>query len=119
MRWADPVRGLVAPDQFIGLAEESGFIVVMGEWVLAEAARAARRWSRLTTGKGLTMSVNLSPNQLRSPTPRDVVAEARGRAEPWQLDLEITESTMMDDMLAGRCTIDLLAETGCGSRWTT
>jgi EAL domain-containing protein (putative c-di-GMP-specific phosphodiesterase class I) len=100
VRWAHPTRGLVAPDQFISIAEESGLIVPLGAWVLREACLQAKRfqqrdprWSRLT------MSVNLSGRQLGQPDLPDVVGRALTDAElsPGDLQLEMTESVLMDD----------------------
>jgi diguanylate cyclase (GGDEF)-like protein len=100
VRWAHPTRGLVAPDQFISIAEESGLIVPLGAWVLREACLQARRfqqrdprWSRLT------MSVNVSGRQLGQSDLEDVVRAALTDAElpPGDLQLEMTESVLMDD----------------------
>jgi diguanylate cyclase (GGDEF)-like protein/PAS domain S-box-containing protein len=100
IRWEHPERGLVPPGEFIPLAEETGLIVPLGAWVLAEACRQLREWhAASTTGRLLTMSVNLSPRQLAEPgLPSEVDAilhDSGVRADSvW---LEITESTLMRD----------------------
>jgi diguanylate cyclase (GGDEF)-like protein/PAS domain S-box-containing protein len=100
VRWQHPTRGLVGPDQFIAIAEETGLIVPLGEWVLRTACKQARlfqtrdpMWSRLT------MSVNLSGCQLGLRDLVELVASAHSDAElsPEHLQLEMTESVLMDD----------------------
>ena len=67
LRWEHPERGLLGPGEFIGLAEESGLIVPIGEWVIGEACRALAGWRREgRVGEDLTVSVNLSARQLGS-----------------------------------------------------
>lgn len=94
LRWDHPARGFVPPDTFIPLAEESGSIVPIGEWVLREACREAASWP-----KPLQIAVNLSPVQFRS---GDVVRIVHGvlletALAPERLVLEITEGALMDD----------------------
>jgi len=96
LRWNDPERGLVPPMQFIPLAEDTGLIIAIGEWVLREACIQAKRW--LDAGYGpLTMAVNLSPRQFRQKNLVQMVAAilAETGLPPDCLELEITESTMM------------------------
>jgi diguanylate cyclase (GGDEF)-like protein/PAS domain S-box-containing protein len=96
LRWNDPGRGIVPPMQFIPLAEDTGLIVQIGEWVLREACAQARRW--LDQGLGpLTMAVNLSPRQFRQKNLVQTVSSilADTGLPPACLELEITESTMM------------------------
>jgi diguanylate cyclase (GGDEF)-like protein/PAS domain S-box-containing protein len=95
LRWNDPGRGLVPPAQFIPLAEDTGLIVPIGEWVLREACAQARRWE--DAGYGLTMAVNLSARQFRQKRLIQLVSDILGASglAPARLELEITESTMM------------------------
>jgi diguanylate cyclase (GGDEF)-like protein/PAS domain S-box-containing protein len=96
LRWDDPGRGLVPPAQFIPLAEDTGLIVQIGEWVLREACRQLKAW--LDAGLGpLVMAVNLSPRQFRQKNLVETVAGilAETGLPPDRLELEITESTMM------------------------
>jgi len=108
VRWHHPRRGLVAPDAFIGLAEETGAIVGMGRWVLGEACRQAARWTALAAGASpdeaaelarFEVAVNVSGRQLQRPEFVGEVAEALAEAglAPRRLVLEITESVLMAD----------------------
>jgi diguanylate cyclase len=100
----------VAPVEFIPVAEESGLIIPLGEWVMTEACAQLARWRQLTGCGNLTMSVNVSPRQLRT---SDVVAMV-GRAlddgglEGSALWFEITESSMMLDTSDTVATLDAL-----------
>ncbi|HEX3158595.1 MAG TPA: EAL domain-containing protein [Gemmatimonadaceae bacterium] len=98
VRWNHPDQGLVSPNDFIPVAEETGLIVPLGRWVLWEACRQLKQWHELPGGEGLTVSVNLSPRQF---TQTDVVGEvARALAatglDPRSLKLEITESVIIE-----------------------
>jgi diguanylate cyclase (GGDEF)-like protein/PAS domain S-box-containing protein len=96
VRWEHPVRGLVPPDEFIPIAEQSGQIVELGRWVLREACAQARRW-RDGHGCDRTMSVNLSALQLSDPDLVGDVAAALAESglEPSSLILEITETALI------------------------
>jgi diguanylate cyclase (GGDEF)-like protein len=101
VRWEHPVRGLVAPLDFIPLAEETGLIVEIGRWVLGEACLRARELQeRFPMEPPLAMSVNLSARQLQRPEIVDDVTASlmQTRLDPSSLVLEITESVMMQDM---------------------
>ncbi|MEV4842528.1 EAL domain-containing protein [Micromonospora matsumotoense] len=97
VRWAHPELGLVGPDRFIGLAEETGLIVRLGEWVLRQACRDARAWHREFPGAKLVVSVNLAARQADEPAIVDTVASALSRTGlPAELlQLELTESAVM------------------------
>ncbi|MEW6562535.1 MAG: PAS domain S-box protein [Pseudomonadota bacterium] len=97
LRWRHPVRGMVPPDRFIGIAEDSGLIVEIGEWVLQTACAVARKWNG--EGKPLhKVAVNLSARQFVSNdlvgSVRRVLDEAGCRPE-W-IELEITESLLLE-----------------------
>jgi diguanylate cyclase (GGDEF)-like protein/PAS domain S-box-containing protein len=100
VRWEHPTRGLVPPSEFIPLAERSGLVVELGEWVLREALTSLARWQR--AGRDWSVGVNLSPRQLVGTDFPDVVkqvlAETGAAAE--RLVIEVTESTLMDDPAA-------------------
>jgi len=101
IRWEHPTRGLVSPADFIPVCEETGLIVPIGEWVLSEAGRQARRW-REEHGISLAVSVNLSARQLLRSDLTALVAtmlQDTG-ADPADLCLEITEGTLLQDMHA-------------------
>ena len=96
LRWTDRERGQVEPSEFIPLAEDTGLILPMGEWVMREACTQAKRW--LDAGYGpLTMAVNLSARQFRQKNLVQMVSTilAETGLPPENLELEITESTMM------------------------
>jgi diguanylate cyclase (GGDEF)-like protein/PAS domain S-box-containing protein len=100
VRWEHPTRGLIAPDQFIPIAEETGLIVPLGAWVLREACLQARRFQQQDPRwSELTMSVNLSGGQLGQPDLIDLILETLRDADlrPEHLQLEMTESVLMDD----------------------
>jgi diguanylate cyclase (GGDEF)-like protein len=108
VRWEHPERGLVGPGEFIGLAEETGMIVQIGEWVLRDACRHAVEWQRRRS-ESLTLRVNVSARQLAEEglpqTVADVIAESG--IEPGRLCLEVTESVLIEDP---ELTIRKLAE---------
>jgi diguanylate cyclase (GGDEF)-like protein len=97
VRWQHPRRGLISPDQFIPLAEESGVINALTHFVLDAALLQCRRW--LDAGIDLTVSVNLSMRNLHDPQLPETIGRmlADAGVEPERLNLEITESTIMAD----------------------
>ncbi|HUF83386.1 MAG TPA: EAL domain-containing protein, partial [Acidimicrobiia bacterium] len=100
LRWRHPERGLVAPGEFIALAETTGLIVPIGAWVLEEACRQTAQWQEAAAQTPpLSISVNLSPRQLAEPTLPDEVARiiAETGVHPDSVWLEITENTLMFD----------------------
>ncbi|HEX2736924.1 MAG TPA: EAL domain-containing protein, partial [Acidimicrobiia bacterium] len=100
VRWQHTERGLVAPHEFIHLAEETGLIVPLGNWVLDEACRKIARWQKTgPANEGFVVSVNLSARQLAQSDLIDQVTNALERtgARAAHLCLEITESVLMDD----------------------
>jgi diguanylate cyclase (GGDEF)-like protein len=107
-RWHHPERGVVMPDQFIGLAERSGRIVELGRWVLREAARQAAAWPELLMG------VNVSRLQLGDAGFVDDVARtlAEFGVAPARFTLEVTETALMEDPAAAEATLLALRELG-------
>jgi diguanylate cyclase (GGDEF)-like protein/PAS domain S-box-containing protein len=97
VRWRHPERGLVHPDDFVPLAEETGLILPLGRFVLHTACQQVRRWRSLGYGH-LGISVNISARQLASPSLPAEVTAALGEAglEPSALTVEITESVLLD-----------------------
>lgn len=113
LRWNNPQRGLVSPAEFIPVAEETGLIVPIGEWVLRRACVDALRWQQLGFGE-ISVAVNLSPRQFRHgdlPTMVRSVLDEVGMA-PDLLDLEITESLLMDDTEASQISLNELKQLG-------
>ncbi|MEG4629713.1 EAL domain-containing protein [Microcoleus sp. AR_TQ3_B6] len=101
VRWLHPVRGLIAPMKFIPVAEETGAIVQLGEWVLEEACRQLRLWEGMFDfDPPLIMSVNLSGKQFAQPNLVDRLKAILGKTglSAECLKLEITESVVMDDV---------------------
>jgi diguanylate cyclase (GGDEF)-like protein/PAS domain S-box-containing protein len=94
MRWTHPELGKVSPAVFIGVAEETGIIVTLGEWALREACRTASQWDN-----GLAVAVNVSAVQFRFPNLVEVVTSALAESglEPHRLELEITETSLLKD----------------------
>ena len=94
VRWQHPVRGLIAPDTFIPIAEESGLILALSDWVLETACARAAQWP-----EHLFVSVNLSPTEFKrgNLVERARQALATSGINPARVELEITESVMLDD----------------------
>jgi diguanylate cyclase (GGDEF)-like protein/PAS domain S-box-containing protein len=100
VRWEHPVRGLISPNDFIPVAEETGFIVALGEWVLRESCRQLREWQTQTEANSdWTISVNLSCKQFLQIDLAETVAAilSETRLSPKHLHLEVTESNVMED----------------------
>jgi len=99
VRWRHPELGVVSPASFIPLAEESGLIVPLGDWVLREACAQGRRW-RDSGLPPISMAVNVSARQFREPTWIGAVARALHDTglDPACLELEVTESMLMQDV---------------------
>ncbi|MGI8871901.1 MAG: bifunctional diguanylate cyclase/phosphodiesterase [Candidatus Limnocylindria bacterium] len=99
LRWRHPVRGWVPPAEFIPLAEQTGLIVPIGEFVLERACRQLARWRGTAAGRRLLVSVNVSPRQLQQPqlvARVEQILRVTGIAPRW-LQLEITESWLQED----------------------
>jgi diguanylate cyclase (GGDEF)-like protein/PAS domain S-box-containing protein len=98
VRWRHPARGVLGPDAFIGVAEQSGLIVPIGHFVLAEACRQMRTWVDADIAP-MTMSVNVSANQLRSPVELEQAVTsilAETGLSPRALEIELTETALME-----------------------
>ncbi len=115
LRWEHPTLGLVPPSQFIPVAEESGLIVPIGEWVMREACRCMAVWRR-GRHKSLTVSVNVSAVQFRRgdllETVRRVLADTR--LDPMALELEITESLLLRNAAEASVNLAELRKIGVG-----
>ncbi|MBF8792509.1 EAL domain-containing protein [Pseudomonas monteilii] len=109
VRWQHPRLGLLRPDRFIALAEESDLIVLLGNWVLREACARAKDWPQ-----PIMVSVNMSPAQFsRSDVVRDVGDALRATGLPaHRLELEITENVMLNDIEGALHTMNALKELG-------
>jgi diguanylate cyclase (GGDEF)-like protein len=98
LRWEHPVRGLIAPGEFISVAEETGLIVPIGMWVLEEACQQLRAWHDAGVGR-LTMAVNLSARQMTEPSLLSDFADVLARTGVNAADvcLEVTEGVLVED----------------------
>lgn len=113
--WQHPERGLLNAGRFIDLAEESGLVVPISEWVLVEACREAKRWNdRSGPDQPVPVSVNVSARQLDRPDLPDVVARALALTDldPGLLWLEITESALIEDPAHGIEILQALRDLG-------
>jgi EAL domain-containing protein (putative c-di-GMP-specific phosphodiesterase class I) len=109
LRWNCPLRGKVTPAVFIPFAEEVGLMPEIGDWVLQSACREAATWP-----DELKVSINLSPAQFHLPDLVHRVAAALGEAglPPHRLELEVTETAMIDDIAAARAVLEDLRALG-------
>jgi len=107
-RWCHPTRGVIEPNEFIPIAEESGFIVELGDWVLRTAMMAIKPWSELF------LSVNLSPVQFKDSILVERVFAALDETDfdPKRLELEVTEGLLIYDTNAARKVIDTFKSRG-------
>lgn len=94
VRWFHPEKGELRPDEFIPVAEETGAIITLGNWITAQAAKAAAQWP-----EDVTIAVNLSPLQIKAPGAALGILSAlrEAKLDPTRLELEITETVLLDD----------------------
>ena len=116
LRWQHPQRGLVMPVEFIRLAEDSGLIVPMGQWVLERACEQLARWAQQPALAPLTLSVNVSARQFRQAdfVPQVLGALQRCGAQARRLKLELTESLLVHDLEATIAKMVALRQHGIG-----
>jgi diguanylate cyclase len=113
IRWQHPTRGLILPGEFIPIAEESGLILEIGEWVILEACRQAREWQRLQM-PFLRVAVNVSPLQFRQ---ANFVKKIHAALQEYCLDatyleIELTEATLMSNAETSVALLEELSELG-------
>lgn len=115
VRWREPEWGYVPPDDFIPVAEETGLIVGLGQWVFRNVCEQARRW-RDELGVVIRIGVNVSGKQIREPGMVEMVRHALQATgvSPTQVELELTESTIMQDDVLTVQTLRQLKEMGVG-----
>ena len=116
LRWEHPTRGRIPPNDFIPMAEQTGLIVAIGSWVLQESTRQVRAWIESGAAPDLFVSVNVSSRQLDDPdllpvTVQQLVLEQQ--LQPGNLRLELTESAIMQDIVASREMLRRLRAIGC------
>jgi len=109
VRWFHPQKGELKPDEFIPVAEETGVIVTLGNWITAQAAKACAAWP-----EDVTLAVNLSPMQIKAPGAALGILTALRDAglDPSRLELEVTESLFLDDNHATNSFIEELSAAG-------
>jgi diguanylate cyclase (GGDEF)-like protein len=113
VRWRHPERGIISPTEFIPLAEETGLIVPIGEWVLRTACNQAKAWQS-DGGRAIRMAVNLSAKQFKDENLMQIVLSALADTglDARLLELELTEGTLMDDARATMVTLEQLRGIG-------
>jgi EAL domain-containing protein (putative c-di-GMP-specific phosphodiesterase class I) len=116
VRWQHPTRGLLLPGEFIPVAEQTGLVVPLGQWVLETACRQAARWQRCRSADDppLWVAVNLSARQLGEPGLAEGVAAAQRDAglRAGTLALELTESALLPDETTHDGALDRLRDSG-------
>lgn len=113
IRWQNPERGLVAPGEFIPLAEDTGLIVPIGEWVLHTACSQCKSWQKLGFPQA-RVSINLSARQFQQPNLVQLIADALAgsKLDPNCLELELTENVVMKNPEQAAATLRRLKEIG-------
>ncbi|KRC00867.1 bifunctional diguanylate cyclase/phosphodiesterase [Duganella sp. Root198D2] len=113
IRWRHPEHGIIPPTEFIPLAEETGLIVPIGEWVLRTACGQARAW-QLECERPVRMAINLSARQFKDENLAQIVLAVLQETglDPSLLELELTEGTLMDNALATLATLEQLRGIG-------
>jgi diguanylate cyclase (GGDEF)-like protein len=113
LRWQHPTRGRMMPGEFISIAEDTGLILPIGEWVIHEACRQTRQW-QLQGLPALRVAVNISPMQFRQANFLKVVSDALGAhsLDPSSLEIELTEATLMSDAEKSVSLLQRLSQLG-------
>ena len=116
LRWQHPQRGLVSPAEFIPVAEQSGLILPLGQWVLEVACAQLVAWSAQRSTQHLTMAVNVSARQFRHPDFSDQILGLLrlSGANPYRLKLELTESLLLSDIEDAIAKMSELRSIGVG-----
>ena len=114
IRWIHPERGLVSPDQFIPLAEETGLILPIGEWVLENACAQLKAWENNPLTSGLCLSINVSAKQFHQSGFVTQVSDAirHHAVDPGKLELELTESMLLENVDETIATMEALKRLG-------
>ena len=113
LRWHHPEKGMIAPDQFIPLAEDTGLILPMGEWVLRTACLQAKAWQEIGLSD-ITMAINVSPKQLHGSSFGKTISKVlvQSGLKARYLDLEVTEGAVMQEPEKMVVTLTRLKEIG-------
>ncbi len=110
LRWNSPDQGLISPSKFIPLAEETGLIIPIGEWVLSKACHQGKIWHSLTNTEPLLIAVNLSGRQFSQPELRQNLLKIllETGLDPQYLELELTESILVENITVARSKLNAL-----------
>ena len=113
IRWQHPTKGEISPYEFIPVAEETGLIVQIGQWVLQQACKEIQELNNLT-GKSLRVAINLSSRQFEDPELVNIVGKAllNSGLNAQNLEIEVTESMLMNDMNSAICQLNKIKSTG-------
>lgn len=114
LRWNHPTQGVVPPGEFVAIAEESGQIIPIGNWVIAEACKQLKYWQVSLNNEDLLMSVNLSPKQIARPDLAEFIGTTLEKLslDPKNLNLEITESAIMENAKVAETLLHNLSSLG-------
>ncbi len=114
LRWQHPERGSIQPQEFIKLAEETGLILPIGQWVLESACRTVKEWERHPQTRSLDLSINVSARQFRQSDFVEMVCETIGAigVDPSRIKLELTESMVLENIQDTRKKMEALKEFG-------
>jgi EAL domain-containing protein (putative c-di-GMP-specific phosphodiesterase class I) len=114
VRWVHPQKGLISPLEFIPLAEETGLIIPIGEWVLDKACAQLKDWESSPETKNLVVSINVSSKQIHDEKFPDQVRKAiqKYKISPQNLKLELTESSLLEGVEANASIMSLLKKDG-------
>jgi diguanylate cyclase (GGDEF)-like protein/PAS domain S-box-containing protein len=113
LRWLNPTLGSVSPTEFIAVAEETGLILALGEWVINQACQQLHQWQD-SLHSPFALAINLSPRQFKTPRLADTLAEALDHYQipSHRLEVEITESLLLDDQPATQALMQRLKQMG-------
>lgn len=112
IRWQHPTKGIISPAEFIPIAEDTGLIVPIGEWVLSEAIKFIKKWPEFGASASFTLSINISPVQFRHELFVEKFALALNelKHQPNKLKLEITENTVIENLEESLLKMNILKE---------
>lgn len=114
LRWQHPEKGFISPMEFIPVAEETGLIIPLGQWVIEEACRQLAIWQQLPRETPLVVAINISPKQFQQPdfTAQLLQAMHTHQIHPYSLKLELTESMLLEDIDDTIAKMDTLKQHG-------
>ena len=114
VRWDHPEQGLIYPDKFIPIAEDSGMILALGHWIMQTACAQIKEWENNPLTRGLSLAVNVSARQFRQPDFAKQVGHiiVQTRIDPSRLKIELTESTVLDNVADTIIKMHALKEIG-------